>query len=285
MKEFFKNPDNKKKIIITVSVLAAILVFALFFSLWRVYTLQREEQSRIDGENLKAAAQTADEKTAQLAQQAQEQREEEQRTAQLNRLHERTTSFNESLLILVNPWNEVPEDYSVQLDTVEDFQVDRRCARQLAKMLSDCRAVGENYLPIICSAYRTQEYQEMLYRNKILRLLAEGVPNKDAPATAAKSVALPGTSEHQLGLAVDIISETYTNLDQWQERTPVQQWLMANCWRYGFILRYPNGTSETTGIIYEPWHYRFVGVETAKAVTESGLVFEDYLASLAEDAG
>ncbi len=285
MKEFFKNPDNKKKIIITVSVLAAILVFALSFSLWRVYTLQREEQSRIDGENLKAAAQTADEKTAQLAQQAQEQREEEQRTAQLDRLHERTTSFNESLLILVNPWNEVPEDYSVQLDTVEDFQVDRRCARQLAKMLSDCRAVGENYLPIICSAYRTQEYQEMLYRNKILRLLAEGVPNKDAPATAAKSVALPGTSEHQLGLAVDIISETYTNLDQWQERTPVQQWLMANCWRYGFILRYPNGTSETTGIIYEPWHYRFVGVETAKAVTESGLVFEDYLASLAEDEG
>ena len=125
----------------------------------------------------------------------------------------------------------------------------------------------------------------MLYRNKILRLLAEGVPNKDAPATAAKSVALPGTSEHQLGLAVDIISETYTNLDQWQEHTPVQQWLMANCWRYGFILRYPNGTSETTGIIYEPWHYRFVGVETAKAVTESGLVFEDYLASLAEDEG
>jgi LAS superfamily LD-carboxypeptidase LdcB len=285
VKEFLKNPDNRKKIIITVSVLAAILVFALLFSLWRVYTLQLEEQSRIDGENLKAAAQTADEKTAQLAQQAQEQREDEQRTAQLNRLHERTTSFNESLLILVNPWNEVPEDYSVQLDTVEDFQVDRRCARQLAKMLSDCRAVGENYLPIICSAYRTQEYQEMLYRNKILRLLAEGVPNKDAPATAAKSVALPGTSEHQLGLAVDIISETYTNLDQWQERTPVQQWLMANCWRYGFILRYPNGTSETTGIIYEPWHYRFVGVETAKAVTESGLVFEDYLASLTEDAG
>ena len=285
MKEFLKNPDNKKKIIITVSVLAAILVFALLFSLWRVYTLQREEQSCIDGENLKAAAQTADEKTAQLAQQAQEQREDEQLTAQLNRLHERTTSFNESLLILVNPWNEVPEDYSVQLDTVEDFQVDRRCARQLVKMLSDCRAVGENYLPIICSAYRTQEYQEMLYRNKILRLLAEGVPNKDAPATAAKSVALPGTSEHQLGLAVDIISETYTNLDQWQERTPVQQWLMANCWRYGFILRYPNGTSETTGIIYEPWHYRFVGVETAKAVTESGLVFEDYLASLAEDEG
>ena len=120
----------------------------------------------------------------------------------------------------------------------------------------------------------------MLYRNKILRLLAEGVPNADAPTIAAQSVALPGTSEHQLGLALDLISETYTNLDQWQERTEVQQWLMQNCWRYGFILRYPNGTSETTGIIYEPWHYRYVGSETAKAVAESGLVFEDYLKTL-----
>ena len=166
----------------------------------------------------------------------------------------------------------------MQLDTVEGYLVDRRCARALAQMLADCRAAG--YEPIICSAYRTQEYQEMLYRNKILRLLAEGVPNADAPTIAAQSVALPGTSEHQLGLALDLISETYTNLDQWQERTEVQQWLMQNCWRYGFILRYPNGTSETTGIIYEPWHYRYVGSETAKAVTESGLVFEDYLKTL-----
>ena len=102
----------------------------------------------------------------------------------------------------------------------------------------------------------------------------------DAPTIAAQSVALPGTSEHQLGLALDLISETYTNHDQWQERTEVQQWLMQNCWRYGFILRYPNGTSETTGIIYEPWHYRYVGSETAKAVAESGLVFEDYLKTL-----
>lgn len=196
----------------------------------------------------------------------------------LQALSTRAESFTSSLLTLVNPWHEVPEGYSVELDTVEGYLVDRRAANALTQMLSDCRAAG--FAPIICSAYRTQEYQEMLYRNKIMRLLAEGVPNKDAPALAAKSVALPGTSEHQLGLAVDLISETYTNLDQWQERTEVQQWLMANCYDYGFILRYPNGTSETTGIIYEPWHYRYVGALTAKAVKNSGLVFEDYLESL-----
>lgn len=196
----------------------------------------------------------------------------------LQALSTRVESFTSSLLTLVNPWHEVPEGYSVELDTVEGYLVDRRAANALTQMLSDCRAAG--FAPIICSAYRTQEYQEMLYRNKIMRLLAEGVPNKDAPALAAKSVALPGTSEHQLGLAVDLISETYTNLDQWQERTEVQQWLMANCYDYGFILRYPNGTSDTTGIIYEPWHYRYVGATTAKAVKNSGLVFEDYLESL-----
>ena len=190
-------------------------------------------------------------------------------------MSDRAEEFNSSLLILVNPWNEIPEGYEVQLDTVEGYLVDRRCARALSRMLEDCRAEG--YLPIICSAYRTQEYQEGLYRNKIMRLLAEGVPNKDAPDIAAQSVALPGTSEHQLGLAVDLISETYTNLDRWQERTEVQQWLMNNCWRYGFILRYPNGSSDITGIIYEPWHYRYVGPVTAKTVTESGLVFEEYL--------
>lgn len=196
----------------------------------------------------------------------------------LQALSTRADGFTSSLLTLVNPWHEVPEGYFVELDTVEGYLVDRRAANALTQMLSDCRAAG--FAPIICSAYRTQEYQEMLYRNKIMRLLAEGVPNKDAPALAAKSVALPGTSEHQLGLAVDLISETYTNLDQWQERTEVQQWLMANCYDYGFILRYPNGTSDTTGIIYEPWHYRYVGALTAKAVKNSGLVFEDYLESL-----
>ena len=131
--------------------------------------------------------------------------------------------------------------------------------------------------PYICSAYRTQEYQQGLYDNKILRLIISGVDEDEAPALAAQSVAVPGTSEHQLGLAVDIIDEYYTNLDRGQEDTDTQQWLMENCWRYGFILRYPNGTTDKTGIIYEPWHYRYVG-EFAEQIHNSGLVFEDYIA-------
>ena len=183
------------------------------------------------------------------------------------------------LLILVNPWNPIPSNYSPELVSLGDgHEIDARCCEDLEDMLSACR--GEGYEPYICSAYRTSEMQLSLYEDKVSRLMASGLDLSAARTEAARVVAIPGTSEHQLGLALDLISETYTNLDQWQERTEVQQWLMQNCWRYGFILRYPNGTSETTGIIYEPWHYRYVGSETAKAVAESGLVFEDYLKTL-----
>ena len=94
---------------------------------------------------------------------------------------------------------------------------------------------------------------------------------------AAKEVAVPGTSEHQLGLAVDIIDTNNWNLDESQESMPTQQWLIANSWRYGFILRYPNGTTNITGIIYEPWHYRYVGCQVAKEIYERGITLEEYL--------
>lgn len=269
----------KKRILLSVlAALAALLLAAGTFAAWRALSFSREVRALTESAGLESTAIAVRERVSVLTLRRALTREQTAQNARLAALRDRAEELTASLLILVNPWNEVPEGYGVQLDSVEGYLVDRRCARALTEMLADCRAAG--YEPIICSAYRTQEYQEMLYRNKILRLLAEGVPNADAPDLAAQSVALPGTSEHQLGLALDLISETYTNLDQWQERTEVQQWLMTNCWRYGFILRYPNGTSDTTGIIYEPWHYRYVGAVTAKAVTQSGLVFEDYLKTL-----
>lgn len=273
-----KNPVAKKILILALSVLAALFAFSASFAVWRAVVFQRALRAEAESAALAAQLSAAHERVELLRLRRELEREDDDRTRLTAALKERAEEFTQSLLLLVNPWNEVPEGYSVELDTVEGYLVDRRAANALAQMLSDCRAAG--FEPIICSAYRTQDYQEMLYRNKILRLLAEGVPNKDAPTIAARSVALPGTSEHQLGLAVDLISETYTNLDQWQERTEVQQWLMANCYDYGFILRYPNGTSDTTGIIYEPWHYRYVGTTTAESVKASALVFEDYLKTL-----
>lgn len=179
-------------------------------------------------------------------------------------------------LTLVNPWTPLPEGYQPTLATVENgYQVDQRCAADLEAMLAACRAAGLS--PVLCSAYRTQEKQTDLYENLVGKRMAQGLSREDAEAQAAKEVARPGTSEHQLGLAVDIVDASYQLLDTHQEDTPVQQWLMEHCWEYGFLLRYPPDKGAVTGIIYEPWHYRYVGRDHAQAIGQSGLCLEEFL--------
>lgn len=179
-------------------------------------------------------------------------------------------------LLLVNPWNKLPDDFSVELKELSGGQaVDRRIYPDLQAMMDDARAEGLS--PVICSSYRTSEKQQTLYSNKISRLMAAGCSQTQAEEEAGKWVAVPDTSEHQTGLAVDIVAMDYQILDEDQENTPEQQWLMENAHRYGFILRYPQGKSALTGIYYEPWHYRYVGKEAAAELYETGLCLEEYL--------
>lgn len=181
-------------------------------------------------------------------------------------------------LVLVNPWIPIPTDYSIQTVTLKNgLQVDKRCYPDLQAMMDACRAEGLS--PVICSAYRTQEIQEKLYQAEVEQWLAKGYSQDSAEIEAGKAVAIPGTSEHQLGLAVDIVDISNQHLDQSQESTEVQKWLMEHSWEYGFILRYPTGKSELTGIIYEPWHYRYVGREDAEQIHTLGICLEEYLSS------
>ena len=122
--------------------------------------------------------------------------------------------------------------------------------------------------------------QTRLYRNKIARLRAAGYAAEKAVQEAGRWVAVPGTSEHQTGLAVDLVASSYQILDKKQDETAEQKWLMEHCWEYGFILRYPTDKSELTGIGYEPWHYRYVGKTAAAAMHETGLCLEEYLQQL-----
>lgn len=179
-------------------------------------------------------------------------------------------------LMLVNPWNTLPEDYAVELATLANgLQVDARIYDALDAMLTDCRAAGLS--PIVCSAYRTEATQTRLYNNKVARVRASGVPEDQVEAEAARWVAPPGTSEHQTGLALDIVAASYQILDEKQEDTAEQQWLMENSWKYGFILRYPEEKSEITGIGYEPWHYRYVGRAAAWEMYSTGVCLEEFL--------
>ncbi|MDE7313807.1 MAG: M15 family metallopeptidase [Eubacterium sp.] len=179
-------------------------------------------------------------------------------------------------LILVNPWNEIPDDYEISLASLPNgHSIDSRCYPALTEMLDACRKAGLR--PLICSSYRSKEKQQSLFLERINELAAQGYTKKEARQKAATSVARPGTSEHQAGLAVDIVDSSHQLLDATQEHTPVQQWLMENSWKYGFILRYPLDKSRLTGIIYEPWHYRYVGKEAAKEIYERGICLEEYL--------
>ena len=162
----------------------------------------------------------------------------------------------EELLTLVNPWHELSEVYEPHLAEIGDGMLfDERAAGALKHMLEDAKAEGIIAVPI--SGYRTREYQQGLFDDKVLRVRANGFEGEEALTEAAKEVAVPGTSEHELGLAMDILDVNNPNLDWTQEWAPAQRWLMEHCVDYGFILRFPNGTTEKTGIIYEPWHYRF----------------------------
>lgn len=182
-------------------------------------------------------------------------------------------------LVLVNPWNPLPEDYSIDLAQLGSGQsVDSRCAEALQKMIQDCRAAGLS--PLICSSYRTQATQQGLYDAQVDDFLAQGYSREEAEKMSATIVALPGTSEHQLGLAADIVDSNYQILESSQENTPVQRWLMEHCWEYGFILRYPKEKTDLTGIIYEPWHYRYVGVQAAEEITKAGICLEEYLGAV-----
>ena len=182
-------------------------------------------------------------------------------------------------LLLVNPWNKLPEDFEIELKKLPNgLKVDERIYDDLTAMLSDCRKAGLR--PVVCSTYRTAETQTRLYNNKIARLRAAGYSRQAAIRQAGRWVAVPGTSEHQTGLAVDLVAASYQVLDKKQEQTKEQKWLMEHCWEYGFILRFPSDKSAVTGIGYEPWHYRYVGKETAKAMQEGGLCLEEYLTTL-----
>ena len=139
-------------------------------------------------------------------------------------------------------------------------------------------AASENVRILTVSAYRDYDYQQELFNNKVHSLQKEnGYSVSKAQQEAATVVAAPGTSEHQLGLALDLVDANHVVLDESQEETVAYQWLKAHCHEYGFIVRYPNGKTEITGIIYEPWHFRYVGEEAAKIIMKNEITLEEYL--------
>ena len=181
-------------------------------------------------------------------------------------------------IIMVNAWNELPEDYETELRELPNGKMaSTECYDILMQMVDDCTAAGCS--PNIIGAYRTVSDQRVLFNNILAENREKGYG--DAYARTLKRCAVPGTSEHHLGLAFDIVDRRYPQKYTGQNNALV--WLSEHCWEYGFIIRYPDSKTNVTGIMYEPWHFRYVGVELAMELKESGLCLEEYLDALTND--
>ena len=190
---------------------------------------------------------------------------------------EEETTFNSEdwKLVLVNKQHPIPDDYEFELGTISgSMQCDERVIAPLFDMLKAARAEGVNL--IVCSPYRDIDRQTMLFGNKVDRYMGGGMSYMDAYNLASQAVTVPGSSEHQIGLAVDIITDGYSSLDEGFGDTAAGKWLADNSAKYGFILRYPSGKEEITSIEYEPWHFRYVGVDAANVITDNGLCLEEF---------
>lgn len=180
-------------------------------------------------------------------------------------------------LVLVNSAHPLPEDWAPDLTVIDPYtgeEFDSRAIGELNAMLRDMEAQGLH--PLVCSGYRSYESQVDIFQSNVEEALSQGYAQDEAEQQASLWVMPPGCSEHQSGLAADIVSQDNQRLDESQDSTPEQQWLHANCQDYGFILRYPRGKTEFTGVNYEPWHYRYVGKEAAREITAQGICLEEY---------
>ena len=177
-------------------------------------------------------------------------------------------------LILVNRNSYIPDDYKVELTELSNGEkVDSRIYPELQEMFNDARAQG--YVLFVREGYRTQEEQQQLLDEKIEAYENEGKSKSEAKKLAEQWVAIPGTSEHQLGIAVDINADTTKSSSD-----DVYSWLAENAHKYGFIKRYPSDKTDITGVINEPWHYRYVGKEAALEIYSQGMCLEEYIDTL-----
>ena len=177
-----------------------------------------------------------------------------------------------SLLSIVNAETAAPEDHQQSLSFIDDeHMVDARCAADLEALLAACRAAG--FDPAVTAAYRSSSEQRELFNILTESYMGQGADVESAKRLAEKKIPLPGHSEHQLGLAVDLADGDPNEKDQ----VPMQNWLAAHAWEYGFILRYPQGKESVTGHGFEPEHYRYVGPAAAKQIHELDLTLEEYV--------
>ena len=180
-------------------------------------------------------------------------------------------------LVLVNHENPISTSYAPEVTLCADGEYMHKDVTPIVKqMIADAKAQGVNLY--LCSGYRSASRQTYLYNRKVNYYKNLGYSQSESEKLAATVVNPPGQSEHQTGLCMDITDASYVSLTENQENTAGYKWVLAHCAEYGFILRYPKDKEDVTGVIYEPWHFRYVGVEAATEIMSRGITLEEYVA-------
>ena len=186
-------------------------------------------------------------------------------------------------MVLVNHTSKMPDDYTFDTKECGSATAVNKTLQTAAcdAFLEMQKAAAADGVTVwMQSGYRSVKYQTSLYERKTKYYLDKGYDNATAKEKAAAVVNPPGYSEHNCGLAADLNSPEHTGLDEGFEKTAAFRWLCEHAGDYGFILRYPKDAEDKTEIIYEPWHWRYVGVENAAKINASGLCFEEYIETL-----
>lgn len=264
---------KSKSIILTLFIILILicvsgLVFAVNFDL--------------DLSFLQAAEQPSDDEINDPSQEKPQPVLTEEQRAQ--RIDEIDKILSDELLVLVNADNGLDaDDEPEEFVTIEGYRLDKTAGEHLKKMLTDMRAAGHNTMTIY-SAFRNYAKQESNFNNKINQYVNKGYDRETAEEMAATIVNPPGKSEHQTGFAADICTSEmvnqYGSLPEQFAETEAYNWLYEHCSEYGFILRYPEDKEEITGITFEPWHYRYVGVDYAKEIMSKKICLEEYITQL-----
>lgn len=241
-------------------LIITVLLIALAFALTTAFR-------KMDGETQETAAETVSITAVQTEPEPEE--------------DEDINADNKWAMFLVNKQNPLPDNYDSMIETElvyegdRDGYVDKRAAKYAKDMFAAALEDGIDLW--VVSSYRTIQYQQDNFDRSVQQRMDNGMTYDDAYADTLREVAMPGESEHNAGLAMDIMSVEYTSMDDAGfENTKAFAWLDEHAAEYGFILRYPKDKESITEIIYEPWHYRFVGVYYANEIKKSGLCLEEY---------
>ena len=181
----------------------------------------------------------------------------------------------------MNKTHYIPEDYSFPLGTISgSLKCDERILEDLLKMFQAAKNDGVELL--VASPYRTHDRQTNNFYRSINKYMNRGMSYMEAYKLTSYAITIPDTSEHQIGLAIDIWTESFKSLTEGFGDTAAGKWLAENSYKYGFILRYPKGKEDVTGIEYEPWHFRYVGYDAARVIYEEKLALEEFLEKYVE---